>query len=74
MAQAFCADKDMKVATIGVGYADGFLRRSQKSINLRISAGTDCPLIGRVSMDSCVVDISALTSQIEEAKQAISHR
>ena len=68
---SFVADKDMKVATIGVGYADGFLRRSQKSINLRI-AGTDCPLIGRVSMDSCVVDISALPSQqVEEAKQAI---
>ena len=67
----FIAEKDMKLATIGVGYADGFLRRSQQAVFMRIE-GTDCPLIGRVSMDSCVVDISSLTQQqIEKATKAI---
>ena len=68
---SFIADKDMKLATIGVGYADGFLRRSQQSLYVRIE-GIDCPLVGRVSMDSCVVDISALSQQqIEKASHAV---
>ena len=68
---SFVAKKDMKLATIGVGYADGFLRRSQQALSVRIG-DIDCPLVGRVSMDSCVVDISALNQQqIETATQAI---
>ena len=68
---SFVAKKDMKLATIGVGYADGFLRRSQQALSVRIG-DIDCSVVGRVSMDSCVVDISALNQQqIETATQAI---
>ena len=34
--------------------------------------GVECPVIGRVSMDSCVVDISSLTDQqINNAQKAV---
>lgn len=51
----FTANRDMEVATVSIGYADGFLR----------SRGRDCalqhgnfalPIIGRVSMDMVVLD------------------
>ena len=68
---SFVADRDMRLATIGVGYADGYLRRSQTNLSMRIE-GVECPVIGRVSMDSCVVDISNLTDQqINKAQKAI---
>ena len=68
---SFIANRYMRLATIGVGYADGYLRRSQDSLSMRIE-GVECPLIGRVSMDSCVVDISALSDQqVEKAQTAI---
>ena len=68
---SFVADRDMRLATIGVGYADGYLRRSQANLSMRIE-NVECPVIGRVSMDSCVVDISSLTDQqINNAQKAI---
>lgn len=68
---SFVADRGMRLATIGVGYADGYLRRSQTNLSMRIG-GIECPVVGRVSMDSCVVDISSLTDQqANKAQKAI---
>lgn len=50
----------MRVATIGLGYADGFLR----SLSNRGAAfwnGQMCPILGRVSMDLVSIDITAIT-------------
>lgn len=55
-------EKPMRVATLAGGYADGILRSlSNRNCPLLAEDGTLCPLIGRVSMDSITVDISALT-------------
>lgn len=48
------------LATIPVGYADGFDRRlGEGRWSVEIS-GKPCPTVGRVSMDSCVVDITGV--------------
>jgi alanine racemase len=54
----FIADSSMRVATIALGYADGYLRCwSGKGV---LSAeGQALPVLGRVSMDMTVVDITA---------------
>ncbi|MBO7148399.1 MAG: alanine racemase [Clostridia bacterium] len=52
---AFTADREMKIATLPVGYADGFIRAYSKS-SVRIN-GKDCPIVGRICMDQCMVDI-----------------
>jgi alanine racemase len=47
-------------ATLGIGYADGFPRAAgHKPFVLRLPDGAPAPLIGRVSMDSIVIDLSA---------------
>jgi alanine racemase len=60
------ADTDRIIATIGIGYADGWPRR----LGGRGSAfldGQRVPIVGRVSMDSLLVDVSAVP---EGARQA----
>ena len=47
----------MRTATISLGYADGWPRRAAASA---WHDGVELPFIGRVSMDSIILDISAL--------------
>ncbi len=49
-----------KCATISAGYADGYLR-SLSGRGAVFIGGEKCPVIGRVSMDTIVVDITKLT-------------
>ena len=49
-----------RVATIPIGYADGLDRRLGCGVWSVSVAGVMCPIIGRVCMDSCMVDVSAV--------------
>ena len=51
--RSFVADKDMMVATIPIGYADGFWRSNQGH-HVYIN-GERCEIIGRVCMDQIMV-------------------
>lgn len=55
----FISDKKMKVATIGIGYADG-IRRSLSNKGYVVIRGNKCKIIGSVCMDSFMVDVSDL--------------
>ena len=50
-------DRDSSIATIGVGYADGFNRKLGGKATVLIGSQT-APVIGRVSMDSITVDVT----------------
>jgi alanine racemase len=52
------ADRAKTVATVALGYADGFLR-SGSNRGFAILAGAVCPIIGRVSMDLITLDVTA---------------
>lgn len=52
----FCAKKEMRVATIPIGYADGFIRAYQNGTV--VYRGRALPILGRICMDQCVVDVS----------------
>lgn len=49
----------MRIATLGLGYADGFPRAAAGQATVWI-AGQEAPLAGRISMDLMSVDISRL--------------
>ncbi|TPK77088.1 alanine racemase [Mesorhizobium sp. B2-4-15] len=53
----YYAQGPLSLATISFGYADGWLRRSASAAWFE---GTRLPFLGRVSMDSIILDISAL--------------
>ncbi len=53
----FTARQPMRVATVSLGYADGFLRCWSPKAALRFGDAS-LPLLGRISMDMAVVDCS----------------
>ncbi|MEO1221462.1 MAG: alanine racemase [Pseudomonadota bacterium] len=54
----FVACTSIKVGTVSLGYADGFLR-SRGPNGALIADGERLPILGKVSMDMVVVDLSA---------------
>lgn len=56
---SFVAKQEMRLATLAAGYADG-LPRSLSNNGAVWFDGHRLPIVGRVSMDSTIVDISAL--------------
>lgn len=54
--------RDTKAAVLGLGYGDGYPRSlSGKDTQVLIN-GSLCPLLGRVTMDQIIVDVTALPS------------
>jgi alanine racemase len=53
------ADRNCQLATTGLGYADGFLRAASNRGSAFV-AGQKRPIVGRVSMDLIVVDVTGL--------------
>ncbi|AWV99125.1 bifunctional UDP-N-acetylmuramoyl-tripeptide:D-alanyl-D-alanine ligase/alanine racemase [Arcticibacterium luteifluviistationis] len=52
------ANHDVKVATIAIGYADGFDRRLSNGKGQVWVNGTLCPTIGNVCMDMTMIDVT----------------
>jgi len=55
----FVADKDLKIATLQVGYADGFPRNMYQVGEVTIR-GQLAPIIGVICMDQCMADVSGI--------------
>ena len=49
--------KSRRLAVLGIGYADG-LPRSLSNCGAAVVAGERCPIVGRVSMDLTVIDVT----------------
>lgn len=57
----FVTEQEMRVATLRIGYADGY-PRALSGKGEAIIHGVRCPILGRVCMDQMMVDVSALES------------
>lgn len=69
--RTFIAEKPMTVATLGVGYGDGYPRHlTGKGAPVLIS-GQRCPIVGRVTMDQIVVDVSDLGERVSPGDEAV---
>jgi alanine racemase len=55
----FVADKPMRIAVLGIGYADGVPRRLSNQMTVLIR-GQRVPQIGAITMDQLMVDISEI--------------
>ena len=56
----YTAKEDRQIATLPVGYADGFIRDySGASVRIATASGEiSAPIIGRICMDQCMVDVT----------------
>ncbi|QCR24279.1 bifunctional UDP-N-acetylmuramoyl-tripeptide:D-alanyl-D-alanine ligase/alanine racemase [Pontibacter sp. SGAir0037] len=57
------ADVDKKIATIAIGYADGYDRRFSNGVGQVLVNGSYAPVIGNVCMDMCMVDITGIEAK-----------
>ncbi len=58
--RTFIAPRNMRVATLSAGYADGYpWHLSNRGAGVLVR-GKRCPLLGRVTMDLMVIDVSGL--------------
>jgi len=57
--RSFIADKPMKVATLPLGYGDGYLRALSNKADVLIK-GKRCRVLGNITMDMMMVDISSV--------------
>lgn len=55
---AFISDRDMRVAVITIGYADGLPRSLSSGAGRVLVHGRGAPIIGNVCMDQTMVDVS----------------
>ena len=55
----YCCKKPSKIATIPIGYGDGFLRCLGNKASVLIE-GKKCPVLGNITMDMLMVDITKL--------------
>ncbi len=61
----FVADRDMKLITMPVGYADGFIRDFKGCcVTLVTKSGSyRVPLVGRICMDQCMADVTGIDAE-----------
>ena len=57
--RTFTAPHDLRMAVLPVGYADGLSRSLSGRARFRLH-GVDVPVIGRICMDMCMVDITGV--------------
>ena len=56
--RSFVADKNMEIAIVPVGYADGFRRSLSNGVGSVVINGQICNVVGRVCMDMIMVDVT----------------
>ncbi len=66
--RSFKVEKPMTIATLPIGYADGFSRRLGNGVGRVYIHGHACPVVGNVCMDMCMVDVTGL--QVEVGDEA----
>lgn len=57
--RTFTADRSMRIATVTIGYADGYSRLLSGRGEILVH-GVRCPIVGRVCMDQLMMDVSGV--------------
>ncbi len=52
-------ERDSKIAVLPMGYGDGYPRSLSNKMDVLIQ-GVPCPIVGRICMDMCMVDVTGL--------------
>ena len=61
--------KDGKIATVRIGYADGYLRAFGNGVGKMLVKGMLAPTVGNITMDMCMIDVSGI--DVKEGDEVI---
>jgi len=68
--RTFITDRPTLVATLAIGYGDGYPRALSNSGTEVLIRGRRCPVLGRVTMDAIMIDVTALGDTVNAGDQA----
>ena len=54
----FTAERQMRIAILSIGYADGLPRALSNGVGHALIGGVKAPILGRMCMDQTIVDVS----------------
>ncbi|GGH07450.1 bifunctional UDP-N-acetylmuramoyl-tripeptide:D-alanyl-D-alanine ligase/alanine racemase [Mucilaginibacter phyllosphaerae] len=60
---------DGKIATVRIGYADGYLRAFGNGVGRMLVNGKPVPTVGNITMDMCMLDVSSV--EVKEGDEVI---
>jgi alanine racemase len=55
--------KDGKIATVRIGYADGYLRAFGNGVGKMLVNGVAVPTVGNITMDMCMLDVTGVEAE-----------
>lgn len=68
--RTFVTPRPMRVGTLAMGYADGYQRHLSNAGAEVLVRGRRCPVLGRVTMDQTMIDLSALPT-VEAGEEVV---
>ncbi|CAN5891291.1 alanine racemase [soil metagenome] len=69
--RTFITTKPTQVATLACGYADGYPRQVSGRDASVLIQGQRCAVLGRITMDQCMVDVTALGDKAQAGDEAV---
>ena len=60
---SFIAKTNMTIGVVPFGYADGLNRKLSTNNGVLMVQNTACPIIGKISMDSCMINLKGTTAK-----------
>ncbi len=66
----FTTNRTSRIATIPIGYADGYMRMLSNKGRVLIH-GQYAPVVGRVCMDQCMVDVTDLNTSVQVGDEVV---
>lgn len=69
--RTFITSAPTRVATLGIGYGDGYPRSLSGQGAHVLIQGVRCALLGRVTMDQIMVDVSQLPDPVEPGEEVV---
>ena len=62
--RTFVTDRETTVATVPIGYADGYPRRLSGRMDMLVN-GQRAPIVGNICMDQCMLDVTDIDGVTE---------
>ena len=67
----FITPKPMRIATLAMGYADGYPRQTSNKGAQVLIRGKRCPILGRITMDQFMVDVTDLPRDVAAGEEVV---
>jgi alanine racemase len=67
----FITPKAMRIATLAMGYADGYPRQTSNKGAHVLVRGKRCPILGRITMDQLMVDVTDLPRDVAPGEEVV---